>query len=122
MGRISAAAAAFITGITLLFFAPEALASPTSQDSAVRTAQQYLELQGFSRQGLIKQLEYDSYSYEDAAAAVDSIDIDYNAQAAKSAQQYLGLQGFSHGGMVKQLTYDGYTADQAEYGASSAGL
>ena len=46
-----------------------------------------LQLQGFSRQGVINQLEYDSHSADEVAVAVDSITIDYNAQAAKSAAQ-----------------------------------
>lgn len=115
-------AAAFIVASTLLFQAPEALATPASQANAVRSAQQYLQFQGFSRQGLIGQLEYDSYSTSDATYAVDSIAVDWAAQAVKSAKQYLAFQGFSHQGLVEQLQYDGYTAAQAEYGATAVGL
>lgn len=122
MGKFGAAGAALVTALSLLFFAPAAMGSPASQASAVRSAQTYLELQGFSRQGLIDQLEYDDYSTVDAAAAVDSLGIDYNEQAARSAETYLELQGFSYGGLVDQLEYDGYTASQAAYGASSTGL
>jgi hypothetical protein len=82
----------------------------------------YLDMEGFSRQGLIKQLVYDNYSTEDATFAVDSIAVNWNEQAARSAKQYLSMEGFSHGGLVNQLEYDGYTPAQAEYGVAAVGL
>lgn len=114
--------AAVITASALLLSAPVAVATPASQASAVRSAQTYIEIQGFSREGLINQLEYEGYSTADASAAVDSLGIDYNEQAARSAETYLEIQGFSYKGMVEQLSYEGYTASQAAYGASSVGL
>lgn len=122
MGKIKSMGAAVITASALLLSAPVAVATPASQASAVRSAQTYIEIQGFSRQGLINQLEYEGYSTADASAAVDSLGIDYNEQAARSAETYLEIQGFSYKGMVEQLAYEGYTASQAAYGASSVGL
>src|SRR5437588_9759121 len=60
--------------------------TPASQQNAVRKAKDYLDYDAFSRQGLIKQLEYDSFSAEDATYAVDSITVDWNQQAAKKAK------------------------------------
>ncbi|MDT5398250.1 MAG: hypothetical protein QOH27_6464 [Mycobacterium sp.] len=114
--------AAVVAGLTFVVLAPEAQASPASQANAVRAAQDYLDMQGFSRSGLIKQLEYESYSEEDAEAAVDSVGADWNANAVKSAKDYIDMQGFSHAGLVKQLEYEGYTPSQAEYGVEGAGL
>lgn len=96
--------------------------SPASQENAVREAKDYLSDQGFSRQGLIKQLEYDHFSEEDATSAVDSLNVDWNAQAVKVAKDYLSDQGFSHDGLVNQLEYDGFSPSQAEYGVAAAGL
>jgi hypothetical protein len=98
--------------------------SPVSQENAIRSAKEYLNLQGFSRQGLIRQLvSFDNYSTDDATAAVDSIPVNWNEQAARSAKEYLSLQGFSHSGLVNQLIqFDGYTPSQAEYGTTAVGL
>ncbi|MES1948196.1 hypothetical protein C84B14_12633 [Salinisphaera sp. C84B14] len=94
------------------------------QRHAVRSAEQYLSFQGFSRNGLIEQLSSEGgegYSVADATAAVDSLDVDWNAQAVKSARQYLEIQGFSCTGLIEQLSAeggDGYTEPQARYGAN----
>ena len=98
--------------------------TPVSQQSAVRAAENYLNVAGMSRSGLINQLtSYDGFSTEDATFAVDSITVDWNEQAARSAQNYLNVAGMSRSGLINQLTsYDGYTPSQAAYGASAAGL
>lgn len=44
--------------------------------NAVRSAQQYLAISGFSRSGLIEQLQYEGYSESDASGAVDSLPVD----------------------------------------------
>ena len=85
-------------------------------------AAHYLEYQPFSRSGLIDQLKFEGYSEADATAAVDSLNVDYNEQAAKTAAHYLKYQPFSHSGLVDQLEFDGYTPEQAEYGVSTTGL
>ena len=80
-----------------------------SQQNAVRSATAYLRTTGFSRRGLIQQLssEYgDKFSVDDATVAVDSLDVDWNAQAARSAAQYLKLSGFSCQGLIQQLSSD----------------
>jgi len=97
------------------------------QNNAVRSAKDYLDLQGFSRNGLIHQLSSDAgngYEVADATAAVDSLNVDWNQQAVRSAKQYLDMMGFSCKGLVQQLSSSagsGYTVDQAKYGAKQAG-
>jgi len=99
----------------------------SAQKNAVRSAKQYLNMQGFSRDGLIEQLSSpygDQYSVSDATAAVDSLTVDWNEQASRSAKEYLGMMGFSCKGLIDQLSSDfgsKYTPSQASYGASSAG-
>ena len=75
----------------------------------------------FSHDGLIKQLEYEGYSTEDATYAADHCGADWNEQAAKSAKNYLSAMSFSRSGLIQQLEYEGFTASQAEYGASANG-
>ncbi|PFG10696.1 Ltp family lipoprotein [Marinobacter sp. LV10MA510-1] len=103
----------------------EGLSGP--RGNAVRSAKQYLSVQGFSRNGLIEQLSSDygdGYNRADATAAVDSLNMDWSKQAARSAQQYLSIQGFSCKGLIEQLSSgagDKYTIEQATYGARQAG-
>lgn len=97
------------------------------QANAARGAQQYLDMTGFSRRGLIEQLSSDAgngYSVTDATAAVDSLKVDWNEQAARSAKQYLDMTGFSCNGLIEQLSSDAgskYTKAQARYGAEQLG-
>lgn len=97
------------------------------QANAARSAQQYLDMSGFSRLGLIDQLSSDAgngYEKADATAAVDSLNVDWNEQAARSAKQYLDMSGFSCKGLIEQLSSDAgnqYTKAQAAYGAQQAG-
>lgn len=100
---------------------PDLGLSPMSQQNAIRTAQEYLDISSFSRQGLIEQLEYEDFSTADATFAVDSIVVDWNAQAAKTAQDYLDQSGFSRGSLLEQLEYEGFTPAQAQYGVAAAG-
>ena len=98
-----------------------------SQKNAVRSAKQYLSIQGFSRIGLIEQLSSDAgdgYAVSDATIAVDSLGVDWKKQAVRSAQQYLTIQGFSCNGLIDQLSSsagDDFTMEQATYGAKQAG-
>ena len=84
-------------------------------------------MSGFSRAGLIEQLSSDAgdgYSAVDAKAAVDSLSVDWNENAAKSAKQYLDMSGFSCKGLIEQLSSsagDKYTVAQATYGARAVG-
>ncbi|UXZ05050.1 Ltp family lipoprotein [Moraxella nasicaprae] len=106
---------------------PEELTLTASQKNAVRSAENYLDFKGFSRDGLIAQLssEYgDGYSKKDATVAVDSLDVDWNEQAVIAAKNYLEFKGFSCKGLVDQLSSkhgDKFTKEQAEYGAKGAG-
>lgn len=88
-------------------------------DSARRSAKSHIEARGFSREGLIDQLEYEWYTVEDATAAVDSLDVDWNIEAVETAESYLELSEFPREGLVGQLIYEGFTPDEAEFGVST---
>lgn len=122
------------TVTTALFVAVLCTAAPTwannltePQINAVRSAKQYLRVQGFSRKGLIQQLSSNAgsgYSVSTATIAVDSMNINWDKEAERSAKQYLNIQGFSCKGLIQQLSSnagDGYTVNQAYYGAQKAG-
>ncbi|WP_255450531.1 Ltp family lipoprotein [Skermania sp. ID1734] len=99
-----------------------ARAETASQRNARLKAGDYLDMSAFSRKGLIEQLEYEGFSAEDAVYGTDSLNADWNEQAAKKARDYLDMSAFSRSGLVDQLMYEGFTRQQAEFGVSQTGL
>lgn len=110
--------------------APSTDGLSAEEKNALASAQNYLAMMAFSRQGLIDQLssEYgDKYPVEAATKAVDYLEennlVDWNEQAYKAAQNYLSMMSFSQQQLVEQLSSDygdKYTQEQAEYGAAKA--
>lgn len=92
-----------------------------AQQNAIRQAQSYLDYSGFSREGLIGQLEYEGYSTEEATLGADNSGADWNAEAAESAQSYLEYTSFSRQGLYDQLAYEGFTPEQIEFGLAQVG-
>lgn len=102
---------------------PEEVSSETvGQENARKSAESYLDGAAFSRKGLVKQLEYEGFSHEDAVYGVDSVRADWKQEAAESAQSYLDSSSFSRSGLRKQLEYEGFTPAQAKYGVTQTGL
>ena len=93
-----------------------------AQQDAMASAVDYINQMAFSRDWLIAQLVADGVDTNDAAWAADHCGADWNDQAYKKAEEYLRLTSFNHKDMVDQLIFEGFTADQAEYGATKAGL
>jgi 3-oxoacyl-ACP reductase-like protein len=101
-----------------------------SQQQALASAQSYLGLHsGFSRQGLIDQLDSPyggKFSVADATWATDHSGADWDAQAVLAAKGYMNLgTGFSRSGLIDQLhsPYGGkFTLAQATYAANHVGL
>lgn len=91
------------------------------QENAIGKAESYLGIMGFSRDGLIDQLEFDGFTTEEATFAVDEVAPDWNAEAAEKAQSYIDIMEFSRQGLIDQLVFDGFTQEQAEHGASAVG-
>ena len=92
------------------------------QENARESAESYLDMSSFSRDGLIKQLKFEGYSVKDATYGVEAQHADWNKQAAAAAQSYLDMSSFSRDGLIQQLMFDGYTRPQAEYGVKKVGL
>jgi hypothetical protein len=104
--------------------------NPNWNAQAVDAAGSYLsEGSGFSQSGLIQQLTSQSgngFSTAQATYAVNSLNPNWDAQAAIAAKGYVSDgSGFSRSSLIQQLTSqygNGFTEAQAEYGASAAGL
>lgn len=93
-----------------------------SQKNAVRKAKSYLNYTAFSYDGLIKQLEFEKFSNDDAVYGADHSGANWNEQAAKKAKSYMGYSSFSRGSLIEQLLFDKFTQEQAEYGVNAVGL
>ncbi len=91
------------------------------EKNALSKALSYLSIMPFSYSGLIKQLEYEGYTHQEAVYGVDNCGADWNEQAALKAQSYLDIMPFSREGLIEQLEYEGYTREQAEYGVQAVG-
>ena len=92
-----------------------------AQQNAVDKARSYLSFTGFSRDGLVGQLEYEGYSAEEAAFGADNAGADWNSEAAEKAKSYLEFSSFSRQGLSDQLAFEGFTAEQIEFGLTSVG-
>ena len=110
--------------------APAAPTVTGSQQQALDSATSYLGLDsGFSRQGLIDQLDSPyggKFSVADATWAADHSGADWDAQAVLAAKGYMALgTGFSRSALIDQLDspYGGkFTYAQAAYAAGQVGL
>lgn len=91
------------------------------EQNALKSAKKYLDFTAFSYSGLIKQLEYEGYTTEEATFAVDNCGADWYEQAVLSAKKYLEFTSFSRSGLIEQLEYEGFTEEQAEYGVEQNG-
>lgn len=91
------------------------------QENALDQAESYLGFSSFSRPGLIKQLEFEGYSTEDATFAVDDLGVDWMEQAAKKAKEYMDTQSFSASGLQAQLEFEGFTPEEVAHGVAAAG-
>lgn len=96
-------------------------AATMGQKNALRKAKEYLGVMPFSHDGLIKQLEFEGYTSEEAAYGADNCGADWNTQAVKKAKEHLNVMAFSHDGLIKQLEHEAYTPEEAAYGVDNCG-
>ena len=111
--------------------APAAPAKPkytVAEENAIESAQSYLDMQGFSRAGLIEQLTSkagEGFHQADAVFAVNHIKVDWNKEAVEAAKSYLDMGGFSRASLIEQLSSksgEQFTLAQARYAANHVGL
>ena len=75
----------------------------------------------YSRAGLIEELELQGYLAEDAAVAIDDINVSWGNQAKNMAKNYLRLDAFSKAGLIHQLEEEGFSHEEATYGVNYCG-
>jgi hypothetical protein len=88
---------------------------------ALASAESYLEMSGFSKQGLYEQLSSsagEGFTAAEAQYAVDHVDADWNQEAVESARSYLEMSPMSRESLIEQLSSDAgekFTYEQAVY-------
>jgi Host cell surface-exposed lipoprotein/Glucodextranase, domain B len=88
---------------------------------ALESAESYLAMSGFSKQGLYEQLSSpagEGFSQAEAQYAVDHVDADWNKEAVESARGYLDMSPMSRSALIEQLSSsagEGFTYEQALY-------
>ena len=95
--------------------------STLGESNAASVAQLHLSTMAFSREGLIKQLEFEGFTTDEATHGVDACGADWDEQAVRKAKTYLGPMAFSYAGLIKQLEFDGFTSEQAQHGVDGCG-
>ncbi len=101
----------------------ETISGPTlGEKQAAISAKNYLDYSAFSRSGLIKQLEFEGFTSQQAEYGVSQTNADWNEQSVLSAQAYIEYSSFSRSGLITQLEFEGFTHQQAEYGAEAVGF
>ncbi|WP_313356497.1 Ltp family lipoprotein [Microbacterium sp.] len=91
------------------------------QKNAIDKAQNYLRFAGFSREGLVAQLEFEGFSTEAAAFGADNAGADWNAEAAEKAKSYMDMTSFSRQGLYDQLAFEKFTPEQIEFALAAIG-
>jgi hypothetical protein len=95
----------------------------SGQKNALASARDYIDMDGFSKKGLIEQLSSsagEGYSRADASFAANHVGADWNAEAVEAAKDYLHTMSMSKSGLIEQLSSsagDRFTLAQAEYAA-----
>ena len=93
----------------------------SGQENALESAQNYVDMSGFSKKGLIQQLSSsagEGFSRADATFAAKHVDVNWKEEAVESAQGYLDMGSFSREGLIEQLSSsagEGFTLAQAQY-------
>jgi hypothetical protein len=101
---------------------PSSTSETAVQQEAREVAQSYFESSWFSRSGMIEQLEYEGFSYDDAVYGVDSLGADWFEEAIGMADSYIESSWFSRIGLIEQLEYEGFSSSEAQYGVDSLGI
>src|SRR3954452_1481131 len=95
-----------IAVLAALSLASSAQASTMGQREALASAKSYLRSGGFSKAGLIDQLQSpygEDFSHSDAVWGVNHAHANWNAEAVQAAKGYLRSGHFSRRGLIDQL-------------------
>jgi hypothetical protein len=96
-------------------------AARRANSRALQSAESYLAMSPFSKQGLYEQLSSaagEGFTPAEAQYAVDHVHADWNKEAVESARKYLQMSPMSRSDLIQQLSSsagEGFTYEQALY-------
>lgn len=96
----------------------------SGQKRALQSAENYLDLSGMSKAGIIQQLSSsagEGFSKADATFAANNVDADWKQEAVEAAKNYLDISPMSKDALIQQLSSaagDKFTPTQARYAAN----
>lgn len=93
------------------------LGSMDLNERAAIAAKKYITFMPLSYSRLVKQLECDGYTHDQAVFGADSCKADWRELAARTAAEYMCIAPFPRQYLIGQLEYEGFTHEQAVYGA-----
>ncbi len=93
---------------------------PTKEE-ATKTVQPYLDITGYSAEGLAAELQEKGMDQATAKATVEAADLDYNLQAVRRATGIMKSLAYSYNGIISKLEAEKFTPEQAKYGANNCG-
>ena len=88
------------------------------EKNALRKAKAYLQIMGFSKEGLAQQLIYEGFTRSQANYAVNHVNVSWKKQAVRKGREYLNIMGLSKQGLITQLMYEKFTRAEATYAAN----
>lgn len=94
---------------------------PQGKKNALTSAKNYLNYMPFSYDGLVRQLEFEGFTHEEAVYGADNCGADWMGQAISKSKQYIEMTAFSRNGLVQQLEYEGFSHEEAIYGTDNCG-
>ena len=88
---------------------------------AVRSAGEYVLHLGVSRTGVAQMLEYERFTADETAYALEQLaDVDWDAEADQAVEKHLE-QGVSRLGLEEVLEFDGFTPEQVRKAMGKTG-
>lgn len=91
------------------------------EQNCLAEALSYIDLLGFSKAGLIKQLEFNQYTESEIKFAIENCGADWNAEAVECAQGYTDTISLSRQALYDQLEYEGFEETEINYALEQLG-
>ena len=88
---------------------------------AQNTVKPYLDIIGYSRDGLIAKLQEKGMDAQTAQVTVDAAGLDFNQQALRRAKSNLQTIAYSAKGLEEKLQAEKFSPQQAQYGVEHCG-
>lgn len=115
----------FLAGSMLLYTSVNEILKPIetenvsnltlTQENALARAKTYVSVMGISKKELVRQLELEGYSAEDASFAAINCGANYEFEALEKAESLLSIVELSKKGLAEQLEIEGFEKNEINF-------